>query len=43
MKILDFTDNDEEHRSKKSVIALQIHAGAPMRIEFKDLVFTPGK
>ena len=42
-KVLDFTDNEEEKRSKKGWIALQIHAGAPMRIEFKDLVFTPAK
>lgn len=43
VKVLDFTDNEDEKRSKKGVIALQIHAGAPMRIEFKDLVFTPAK
>jgi hypothetical protein len=43
VKVLDFTDNEEEKRSKKGFIALQIHAGAPMRIEFKDLVFTPAK
>jgi hypothetical protein len=43
IKILDFTDNEEAKRSKKGFIALQIHAGAPMRIEFKDLVFTPAK
>jgi hypothetical protein len=41
VKILDFTDNEEEKRSKKGVIALQIHAGAPMRVEFKDLLLTP--
>ena len=43
VKILDFTDNEEEKRSKVGKIALQIHAGAPMRIEFKDLVYTPAK
>lgn len=43
VKVLDFTDMEEEKRSKKGWIALQIHAGAPMRIEFKDLVFTPAK
>ena len=43
VKVLDFIDNEEEKRSKKGFIALQIHAGAPMRIEFKDLVFTPAK
>ena len=43
IKVLDFTDNEDEKRSKKGFIALQIHAGAPMRIEFKDLVFTPAK
>ena len=41
VKILEFTDLEEEKRSKKGVIALQLHAGAPMRVEFKDLVFTP--
>ncbi len=43
VKILDFTDMEEEKRSKKGGIALQIHAGAPMRVEFKDLVFTPAE
>jgi hypothetical protein len=43
VKVLDFIDNEEAKRSKKGFIALQIHAGVPMRIEFKDLVFTPSE
>jgi Domain of Unknown Function (DUF1080) len=41
IKVLDFTDNEEEKRSVKGHIALQIHAGVPMRVEFKDIALIP--
>ena len=31
------TDNDEKNREYKGLLALQIHAGSPMTIQFKDL------
>ncbi|MBT6721827.1 MAG: DUF1080 domain-containing protein, partial [Planctomycetaceae bacterium] len=31
------TDNDEKNREAKGLLALQIHAGSPMTIQFKDL------
>jgi hypothetical protein len=34
---LDFTDNDPQLALKEGVIALQLHAGAPMWTEFKNL------
>jgi hypothetical protein len=36
-QILDFTDNDPQLALKEGVIALQLHAGAPMWTEFKNL------
>jgi hypothetical protein len=33
----DLTDNDEKNRLTSGVLALQIHAGNPMTVEFKDL------
>ncbi|MEI8082665.1 MAG: DUF1080 domain-containing protein, partial [Actinomycetes bacterium] len=35
--ILDFTDNDPQLALKDGIIALQLHAGAPMWAEFKNL------
>lgn len=35
--ILDFTDNDPERALLEGVLALQLHAGAPMWTEFKDI------
>ncbi|MFM7109357.1 MAG: DUF1080 domain-containing protein [Planctomycetaceae bacterium] len=35
--ILDFTDNDPKLALTKGVIALQLHAGAPMWAEFRDI------
>jgi hypothetical protein len=35
--VLDLTDLDDKARSAKGLIGLQIHAGAPMRIEFRNL------
>lgn len=34
---VDITDNDEKNREFAGLLALQIHAGAPMTIQFKDL------
>lgn len=34
---LDFTDNDPELALKEGVLALQLHAGAPMWAEFKNI------
>ena len=31
------TDNDEKNREDQGLLALQIHAGSPMTIQFKDL------
>jgi hypothetical protein len=35
-EILDFTD-DDAHALREGIIALQLHAGAPMWVEFRDL------
>ncbi len=35
--VVDFTDDDEKNRSMSGIVALQIHAGAPMKIEFKNI------
>lgn len=35
--ILDFTDNHPELALKEGVLALQLHAGAPMWVEFKNI------
>jgi 3-keto-disaccharide hydrolase len=35
--ILDFTDNDPQLALKEGVVALQLHAGAPMWVEFKNI------
>ena len=40
VKVIDFTDKEEEKASKKGFIALQLHAGVAMRIEFKDIILT---
>ena len=34
---VDITDNDEKNQDFEGLLALQIHAGAPMTIQFKDL------
>src|SRR5690606_6320423 len=34
----EITDLDESKRSMKGVIGLQLHAGPPMKVEFKDIV-----
>ena len=35
---VDVTDNDAKHAAKEGILALQIHAGPPMTVEFKDIV-----
>jgi hypothetical protein len=35
---VDVTDNDEKNAPKEGLIALQIHQGPPMVVQFKDLV-----
>jgi hypothetical protein len=35
--VLDFTDKDPELALKEGIIALQLHAGNPMWVEFKDI------
>lgn len=35
---IDFTDHDPARRALAGVLALQIHAGPPMIVEFKDIV-----
>jgi len=36
---IDVTDEDAAHAPKEGVLALQIHAGPPMIVQFKDFVF----
>jgi putative membrane-bound dehydrogenase-like protein len=36
-KVMEMTDRDERHRRLKGVIALQIHVGGAMKVQFKDL------
>jgi hypothetical protein len=33
----EFTDNQAEKRAMSGLVGLQLHAGPPMRVEFKDL------
>jgi hypothetical protein len=35
--IVDFTDNDPRLALREGILALQLHAGAPMWVEFKDI------
>jgi hypothetical protein len=35
---VEITDNDAAKRAMKGVLALQLHAGAPMKVEIKDIV-----
>ncbi|MDB6171012.1 MAG: rane-bound dehydrogenase domain protein [Chthoniobacteraceae bacterium] len=37
IKIIELTDNDTAHRALDGILALQIHAGPPMRVEFKNI------
>ena len=36
-KVIDVTDNDAKNRALEGLLALQIHAGPPMLVEFKDI------
>jgi len=37
VQTIDLIDNDEKGRCMSGILALQIHAGAPMVVEFKDI------
>ena len=37
IKVIDVTDNDPQGRALEGILALQIHAGPPMLVEFKDI------
>lgn len=37
VQTVDVTDNDEKNRLSSGLVALQLHAGKPMKVEFKDL------
>lgn len=38
---IDVTDNQEEKRAMSGLLALQLHAGPPMKVQFKDIELTP--
>jgi hypothetical protein len=38
---VDFTDDEESARDASGILALQIHVGPPMKVQFKDLRLTP--
>ena len=42
MQTIDVTD-ETAVGAKKGILALQLHAGAPMKVEFKDLVLKETK
>jgi Domain of Unknown Function (DUF1080) len=37
VQTIEFTDNDEKNRELSGLLALQIHSGPPMVVEFKDV------
>ena len=37
MVTVDVTDNDEANAAKRGILALQLHAGPPMKVQFKDV------
>lgn len=41
VKTVEVTDADEKERRKSGVLALQLHAGPPMTIQFKNIRLTP--
>lgn len=41
MQTIDVTDMDEANAAKEGLLALQIHQGPPMVVQFKDLVIKP--
>lgn len=40
---IDVTDEDAANAPKEGVLALQLHAGAPMQVQFKDLILKETK
>ena len=38
VQTIDVTDNDPAGRALEGILALQIHAGPPMLVEFKDIL-----
>ncbi len=43
MQTIDVTDQDAANAPKEGLLALQIHAGPPMKVQFKSFKFTPTK
>lgn len=37
LQTIDVTDEDEAHRALSGILALQLHAGSPMMVQFKDI------
>jgi hypothetical protein len=35
--VVDFTDNEPKLAASEGILALQLHAGAPMWVEFKNI------
>lgn len=40
---IDVTDEDSANAAKTGILALQIHAGPPMVVQFKDLILKESK
>jgi hypothetical protein len=40
---IDCTDNDEKERRASGVLALQLHAGPPMKVQFRNIRIKPAK
>jgi hypothetical protein len=36
-RTVEATDDDAEHRAREGILAFQLHAGEPMRVQFKDI------
>jgi len=41
IQVVDVLDNDPKGRSLEGILALQIHCGPPMLVEFKDILLKP--
>ena len=41
VQVVDLLDNDPKGRSLEGILALQIHVGPPMLVEFKDILLKP--
>ncbi len=41
VQVVDVLDNDPKGRSLEGILALQIHVGPPMLVEFKDILLKP--